>query len=157
MEEERRVLAFPNGDEGEVYVSRIDPGRFRIENFLSFSFLSDNFPEDLPENAGVGWVIEVDELEDGRLQVRQIVPDPNVECVNGFLIPPDFTESPEFQNVSTAIISLGGKWKVSAGGIFSAYVPKRSTKERKSSLEINRYCSSLNRPPQPSLREGIPA
>src|SRR5215475_14058693 len=24
-------------------------------------------------------------------------------------------------------------------------------------LLINRYCSSLNRPPQPSLREGIPA
>jgi hypothetical protein len=26
-----------------------------------------------------------------------------------------------------------------------------------STAKINRYCSSLNRPPQPSLREGIPA
>ena len=27
----------------------------------------------------------------------------------------------------------------------------------KTKVPINRYCSSLNRPPQPSLREGIPA
>jgi hypothetical protein len=29
--------------------------------------------------------------------------------------------------------------------------------DAREALLINRYCSSLNRPPQPSLREGIPA
>ena len=84
IEEEQRVLVFPNGEQGELFVSRIAPGRFRIEDFFGFVFQSENFLEDLPEDAGVGWVIEVDELDDGRLQVRQLVSDPNVETVNGF-------------------------------------------------------------------------
>jgi len=29
--------------------------------------------------------------------------------------------------------------------------------DAREALPVNRYCSSLNRPPQPSLREGIPA
>ena len=29
--------------------------------------------------------------------------------------------------------------------------------DAREALHINRYCSALNRPPQPSLREGIPA
>ena len=29
--------------------------------------------------------------------------------------------------------------------------------DAREALLINRYCSSLNRPPHPSLREGIPA
>src|SRR5262249_44904865 len=40
------------------------------------------------------------------------------------------------------------------GGLFKVAKPPYNARE---ALLINRYCSSLNRPPQPSLCEGIPA
>jgi hypothetical protein len=35
--------------------------------------------------------------------------------------------------------------------------PRSHLIDSREALLINRYCSTLNRPPQPSLREGIPA
>jgi hypothetical protein len=49
---------------------------------------------------------------------------------------------------------LGGAGGQRRGGLFKdAKHPYRA----REALLINRYCSSLNRPPQPSLCEGIPA
>jgi hypothetical protein len=56
----------------------------------------------------MGWLIEADELNDGRLQVRRILKDPNMECVNGCLIPENFPDSLEFQIFSDAIIAMEG-------------------------------------------------
>jgi hypothetical protein len=135
VSEEKRVMTFPNGEEAELIVSMVGSGRFRIEDFLGFSLLSEDFPGDLPEEAGFGWIIEVDELEDGRLQVRRVVPDPNIESLSGVLMPPDFTDSFEFERFSAALLAIGGKWEVSARGLFSAYVPKRKPKGNGFSLE----------------------
>src|SRR5215470_10578856 len=49
---------------------------------------------------------------------------------------------------------LGGAAAQRRGGLFKDAQPPYRCRE---ALLINRYCSSLNRPPQPSLREGIPA
>ena len=43
----------------------------------------------------------------------------------------------------------------SAGVVCSK--PRSDLINAREALLINRYCSTLNRPPQPSLREGIPA
>src|SRR5262245_10015716 len=121
---EERLLVFHNGEEGKIFVSRAGPGRYRIEDFFRFCLLSENFAQDVPKHACVGWVSAVEELGDGRLHVRRLVPEPNVDCVHGFLLPSDFLQSPEFEDFSNAIISRGGQWEVVGLGLFSAYVPK---------------------------------
>jgi hypothetical protein len=133
--EEERVLNFPNGEEGRLFVSKVGSGRFRIEDFFRFCLLSEDFSSDLPEDAGFGWIIEVEELEDGRLRVVRVVPDPNIESLSGVLIPPDFPDSLEFERFSAALIAIGGKWEVCAKGLFSAYAPKRKPKGNRFSLE----------------------
>ena len=139
MLEEIRVLTFPNGAEGKLLVSKVDSGRFRIENFLGFCLLSEDFPGDLPEDAGFGWIIEVDELEDGRLQVGRVVRDQNIESLSGVLIPRDFPDSLEFERFSAALLAIGGKWEVCAQGLFSAYVLKSKPKGSRFSLESDLY------------------
>jgi hypothetical protein len=61
--------------------------------------------------------------------------DPNVECVNGLLISPDFAKSSQFQIFSDAIVANGGRWELWFHGVFAAYVPKNQTHERPFSLE----------------------
>ena len=51
---------------------------------------------------------------------------------------------------------LGGVPSRSEGGAVCSKT-RSDLMDFREALLINRYCSSLNRPPQPSLREGIPA
>lgn len=78
--EEDRVLVSRGGDEMEVSVSRVASGCYRIEDLFRFSFWAD---EEVPEEAGVGWLLEVEELQDGRLRVMDVVPDPSVDSIGG--------------------------------------------------------------------------
>ena len=110
-------------------MSRVAPGRFRIEEFVGLLPLPD-----LPDEIGMGWIIEAGELDDGRLQVRGILEDPNIESVSGFPIPPTFAQSSEFEVLSAAIDALDGNWEVVFHGLFSAYVPKDRAQERGFSL-----------------------
>ena len=109
-------------------MSRLAPGRFRVEEYL-FPVAAVVDEGDIPDSAGMGWLIEGDEFTDG-LRVRRLVEDPNVECVNGRLIYPDFAKSLQFQTYSDAIVANGGRWEIRFQGIFSAYVPKNQNHER---------------------------
>jgi hypothetical protein len=123
MQAEERQFVFPSGKQAGILVSRLAPGKFRIEEYL-FGPACVVDDGDIPDAAGMGWLIEVDEPADGRLQVRRMLEDPDVECLNGLLISPDFAKSLQFQIFSEAIVARGGRWELWFQGVFSAYVPK---------------------------------
>ncbi len=131
---EEREFIFPSGKQAAVLVSRLASGKFRIEEYLfGPACLVDE--ADIPDAAGMGWLIEADELRDGLLQVQRIIEDPDVECVNGLPISPEFAKSLPFQTFSDAIFASGGRWELLFHGIFSAYVPKNQIDESPFSLE----------------------
>lgn len=125
VEQEDRVLVSRRGDEMEVSVSRVGAGRYRIEDLFRFSFWAD---DEVAEEAGVGWLLEVEELEDGRLRVMDVVPDPSVDSIGGLTFPRQFIQSDVFEELRRRIVELGGNWEVFGGGLFSAYVPKASSR-----------------------------
>jgi hypothetical protein len=77
VQPEERQFVFPSGKQAEVLVSRLAPGKFRVEEYL-FPVAAVVDEGDIPDSAGMGWLIEADELTEG-LQVRRLVEDPNVE------------------------------------------------------------------------------
>ncbi|HSG07563.1 MAG TPA: hypothetical protein VLA36_04375 [Longimicrobiales bacterium] len=124
--QEQRVLVAADGREGAVYVSEVAPGRYRLEELFGFCVWAD---DDTPEDAGVGWILEADELEDGRLDVKRILPDPDVEAVSGYLVKTDFMNSLIFERFTRRIVDLEGSWGVFAGSIFSGYVSRSAAEE----------------------------
>jgi hypothetical protein len=59
------------------------------------------------------------ELDDGRLEFLDLVPDQRGEALNGAALLPPFTSSEEF-----ARLGFGGTWEVFADGLLSCWVPQ---------------------------------
>jgi hypothetical protein len=116
--EERRIFLCPSGEEDELLVSREGPGVYRVQEFFGLLGL------DLSEKAGFGWLLDVEELPDGRLSVQRIREDPAVEAVSGVGLPGGFSESAAFSGLADRIVAAGGNWELFAHGLFSAYVQK---------------------------------
>lgn len=150
-EEETRVLVSASGVESPVIVLRVEDGRYRIMDFMGFNLwaiqgglhLDDPKEEVEWEDAGFGWLLEVDELQDGRLFVHRVAADPSVDLVCGLLVPSEVVDEPGFQRLMNIVLSLGGGWEISAGGILSAFVPCGAAKEEALDLDeaIRRVCS----------------
>jgi hypothetical protein len=119
--EEDRILVSESGEEGEVRVSRIQPGLYRVQDHLGFQMWAE---EDTVADAGFGWLLRADESQDGRLHVWRIERDPAVETVGGWCFCREFTESTQFGRLGETIMSAGGNWQLCGGGVFSAYMPK---------------------------------
>jgi len=136
MQAEQRQFVFQSGNQADILVSRLASGAFRIEEYpIGAAFVLDE--TDLPDASGMGWLIETDKGSDGRLRVRQVFEDPNMECINGLPIAPEFAKSLQFQMFSDAIVANGGRWEILFHGIFSAYAPKYQTAESHFSLETH--------------------
>ena len=72
--EERRVFLLPEGEESELFVSREGPGVYRVQELLGFAVLGGL---DVPHEAGLGWLLDVEELPDGRLRLEGIREEPS--------------------------------------------------------------------------------
>jgi hypothetical protein len=118
---EHRVCLFPDGEEDELLISREGRGVYRVQQFFGFAMFGGL---DLPEEGGFGWLLDVEELPDGRLSVQRIREDPAVETVNGVALPGGFFQSAEFSDLADKIVAAGGNWELFAHGLFSAYVQK---------------------------------
>lgn len=128
--EEERVLIHADGYEAPVGVSRVATGRYRIEDamsFAKFAFMLDEVEEG-PE-AAMGWLLKVEELDDGRLRLLEAGPDPDVEYVSGAVLPGGFHTSPDFSTLTSTIMELGGNWELFAWGLFSCYVPRDAAEQ----------------------------
>lgn len=113
--EEQRVFLFPDGEEDELTVSREGPGLYRVQEFFGFAMFGGL---DLPERAGLGWLLDVEELPDGRLSLQRVREDPNVESVSGVGLPEGFSQSAEFSGLTDRIVAAGGNWELFAHGSF---------------------------------------
>ena len=130
-EEELIVVVSPTGVEGEMLLSRVGPARYRIQDLMGLALWLD---EDIPEEAGYGWLLEAEELEDGRLRLVRLFPDESIRVLSAAL-PYGFSESPQFRSFGRDIVALNGNWELVAGGIFSAFVPKDLAAAREFDLE----------------------
>lgn len=122
--EEERTLVHPDGYEAIVRVSRVSPGRYRFEE----EFGAAEFAEVLEEyddgaEPGMGWIVEVEELDDGRLKVEGVRPDPSLDY-GSLLLPGGFHTSRAFARIGRTITELGGNWELFAWGAFTCYVPR---------------------------------
>ena len=152
-EEETRVLVSSSGVESPVIVLRVDGGRFRIMDLMGFSLwviqggldLDDPEEEAEWEDAGFGWLLEVDELLDGRLFVHRVGPDPSVDLVDALVVPPGVADDSGFRRLMDTVASLGGGWEIVAGGILSAFLPRRAAEAEELDLDraIRRVLSEL--------------
>ena len=127
---EERVFTDSEGYEESVTVSHIESGQYRIEeslSFFGFGLMLDE-GEDEPAPA-MGWLLEVEELEDGRLRVLKARPDPGMDYVSGAMLPGGFHTSPEFSRLVGTVTDLGGNWELFAWGVFSCYVPREAAEE----------------------------
>jgi len=125
FEETTRVLVSPEGDEGELAVAEVAPGRHRILDHLGFVLWW--WTDDLPDDAGYGWIAQTRELADGRLQVTALERDDSISKVSGAVLPVGFVASPEFDRFVDWIMSVGGAWELAAGGLFSGLIPRESS------------------------------
>ena len=130
--EELKVVVSPNGVEVEMLLSRLGPTRYRLEDLMGLVVWLD---ADIPEEAGYGWLLEAEELEDGRLRLVRLFPDESIRVLSGQALPYGFSESPQFRSFVECIVGLNGSWELVAGGIFSAFVPKDAAAAREFDLQ----------------------
>ena len=126
------VVVSSTGAEAEMCLSRVGPAKYRIQDLMGLALWPD---EDIPEEARYGWLLEAEELEDGRLRLVRLFPDESIRVLAGQALPYGFSESPQFRSFVEDIVALDGSWELVAGGIFSAFVPKDRSVARKFDLE----------------------
>lgn len=142
--EEKRVLVSPGGNEGEVAVSRVGLGVYRIQDFFRYLAWAD---EDVLEEAGVGSIVHIDELEDGRFLVKRITPNPPMHTLQGVALPGGFPQSAPFRRLADTVMELGGNWELVFGGILSVWVPGEAAEARSFDLhaELDRALDEWRR------------
>jgi hypothetical protein len=118
---EVRTFVSSTGEEGDVEVSRVAAGLYRIEEFFGFCVAMPGF---VPDDAGMGWLVIAEELEDRRLRVKAVVRDRRIQARNGIVLPLGFTASDHFVRFGETITALGGNWELFAHGLFSCYAPR---------------------------------
>lgn len=127
VEEEERVLITPSGQDDVMTVAKVDEGRYRILDFFGCMCWFDDDP---PEELGYGAILEAEDVEDGRLQVHRIMPDPSVSVVSGVELPFGFSGSRAYREFVRSVLEMGGHTEVVGGGILSAFVPKEEAEAR---------------------------
>lgn len=128
MTEIERILIHPNGKETRILLSQVGPNLFRVESGLGF--IEWGWDEgEIPEDVAMGWLIEADRIDESRLRLRDIRPDPQVETLSLAALPWAFPESQPFAGICEQIMMLGGNWEVIMGGMFSAWVPRETSRE----------------------------
>lgn len=151
MTENEYILVDSTGEETAVFLSRVSADWFRIEcSFAVFAWGLDS--EEIPEDAGMGWLIKVARIDETRLKLLEIRADPDVQTLSHVLPPRGFLESHHFGEFCEQIMTLGGNWELIMGGVFSAWVPQSTGGEEGSGLEgaldaaIRRWADEVKNP-----------
>jgi hypothetical protein len=128
------ILIDSSGEENSVFLSQVSSDWFRLEASRGMFILGLDVDE-IPDDAGIGWLIKVARLDETRLRLLELRADPDVQTLSHVLPPRGFLESHHFGEFCEQIMTLGGNWELIMGGVFSAWIPQATSGEESSGLD----------------------
>jgi hypothetical protein len=112
---ERVWMTFPDGGRGQVAVTPLGGGRFRLEET----------PLLYVEEVYFGDEIDTDRDADGALRFRGVVSRSSYRTYS-WLLSQSLAASRAMAEFRDAVIAAGGRWEQTFGGSFMAHVPADS-------------------------------
>jgi hypothetical protein len=126
------VLA--NGTELQLDLEQLDHELYRVTGAAGLILPRPGDGGTVPKDAGMGWLVDAERLDELRILVRAVRPDPEADGVMS-VVPHDFTRSDPFRALGREIMAAGGNWEVIMMGLFSAWVPRARFRGGRISLE----------------------
>ena len=109
---ERVWMTFPDGGRGQVAVTPLGEGRYRLEET----------PLLYVEDVYLGDEIETERGADGTLRLRGVVRRSGLRTYS-WMLSRSLAASPAMAEFRDAVIAAGGRWEQTFGGSFMAHLP----------------------------------
>jgi hypothetical protein len=123
----------PSGTTLQLYLEQIDHELYRVAGALGLMLPRPCGGLYVPEEAALGWLVDAERLDELRIRVREVRPDPEADDVI-YWFPEDFTASEPFRILCREIRGAGGNWELLSRTLFSAWVPRARYRGGRASL-----------------------